>query len=81
MLCRKIASESTGTYVYFKFNSTSDFVDLLRNHTYEERPWFIHKKAKWNKDIEPSFAEILTQNGIGYTFNLMDQSELLHASR
>ena len=81
MLCRKIQSFFYGTRRSVNYTSTSDFVDLLRNYTHLNRPWFINKKAKWNKLVDPPFAEILTQNGFGYTFNLMDMSELLYKNQ
>ncbi|CAG9805270.1 unnamed protein product [Chironomus riparius] len=65
----------------FNFSSTSDFVDMLRSRTHRERPWFIYRKAKWNRDIDPPFAEILTHYGFGYTFNLVEQTRLINVKR
>lgn len=70
-----------GIHRPFEFNTSSELVDNLYYYTSLSRPWFVHKKAKWNTVIEPPFAEILTQNGIGYTFNLMNMSELLYEDR
>ena len=61
----------------FNFSSTSDLVDMLRDDTHRERPWFIYRNAKWNGAVDPPFAEILTRYGFGYTFNLMEKSKLL----
>ena len=77
MLCRKLGAFFYGIHRSFNFSSTSDFVDLLKYYTNLERPWFDNRNAKWNKVTEPVFAEILTQNGFGYTFNLINQSHLL----
>ena len=35
--------------------------------------------GKWNKFYNTPFSEILTSRGFGYTFNMINSSELLNA--
>ena len=65
----------------YNYSSNSEFVDFLRNYTHQEPPWFIYKHAKWNGAVETPFAEILTDIGMGNTFNLIDKSKLLHEEK
>lgn len=79
-LCGKVLS-SIVSKTPFNYSTNSEFVDFLRDYTHEEPPWFIYKNAKWNGVDNPPFAEILTDIGIGNTFNLIDKSKLLHEDR
>lgn len=55
----------------FNYTKNSDFVELLRNITKNsQKPWFDKRIAKWNQHENPPHSEILTAEGIGFTFNL-----------
>lgn len=77
-MCERFVAETVTKYEPFNFTSTSDFVKMLLEEFHDERPWFKYRNAKWESIINPPFAEILTNYGFGYTFNLIDKSELLN---
>jgi hypothetical protein len=52
----------------------------LRNLT-EHREWFNRTEAIWNNEKNPKFTEIITRNGLGFTFNLMEHSDLFYENR
>jgi acid-sensing ion channel, other len=64
----------------FNYSKTSDFVDDLRSIGYP-RFWFKHSLGSWNNDLDPIFAETLTRNGIGFSFNLAEESSLINLNR
>lgn len=61
---------------YFNYSKTSDFVGHLKSIP-DQRKWFYWSWRKWNNDWHTKFAETLTTNGIGFTFNIVSDSELL----
>lgn len=63
-------------YNRFDFTKPSDFVENLRNMT-DQRAWFSGTEAVWNIDESPEFVEIVTRHGLGFAFNLVEDSELL----
>jgi hypothetical protein len=66
--------------LWFNYTTTSDAVDYLRNLT-EHREWFNRTEAIWNNEKNPKFTEIITRNGLGFTFNLMEHSDLFYENR
>jgi hypothetical protein len=67
-------------YLWFNYTKPSDAVDILRNLT-EQREWFNRTEVIWNNEENPKFTEIITRNGLGFTFNLIEDSELFHENR
>lgn len=61
----------------FNFSSNSDFVEHLRTFQ-PQRIWFNKSERFWNSKNKAIFAEILTKNGIGFTFNLAKDHNLLN---
>ena len=43
----------------------------MKNETVQ-REWFHLSERKWNQENNPEFAEIVTADGIGFTFNLLE---------
>ena len=64
----------------FNYSKPSDFVECLRNIT-DQRVWFNDSFSYWNDEINPSFAETLTRNGLGFTFNIVEYESLIHSNR
>lgn len=48
---------------------------LIRNSSKIE--WFRNQNFSFNKRFQPVFAEMITQNGMGFTFNLLDADKLM----
>jgi hypothetical protein len=42
------------------------------------KSWFEEQKASWNQRFSPTFSEIFTMQGLGFSFNLLDSSEVLN---
>lgn len=40
--------------------------------------WFQQQFASWNDFYQPVFAQIRTQHGMGFTFNMIDADKLLN---
>ena len=60
----------------FEYNSTSDFVELLKFETlWEEAPFQVHSATFNGNKLD--FAMVLTTQVFGRAFNLMEQSKLL----
>lgn len=51
-------------------------MNMIRNKSKLE--WFLDQEITLNEQYNPVFAEILTERGIGYSFNLMDAGELMN---
>ncbi|XP_070504668.1 pickpocket protein 28-like [Chironomus tepperi] len=79
-MCGKTMQQIVRRFPY-NYSTSSEFVDFLRDYTHLEPPWFEHKIAKWNGMIDTPFTETLTNIGMGHTFNMIDQSKLLHDDR
>jgi hypothetical protein len=43
--------------------------------------WFLSQNYSVNGKYQPVFAEILTPNGIGYAFNMLDAEEMMNFER
>lgn len=54
-------------------------MDVIRNSSKLE--WFLNQEITINGRYSPVFAEIPTERGIGFTFNLLDAEELLNFKR
>lgn len=63
------------------FENPSDIVNVIRYYTIRQPKWFESRNASWNGNVEPPFAEVLTSTLFGYTFNLIEHSELLNEDR
>ena len=46
-----------------------------------EIQWFQQQFSAFNGKFRPVFAEIQTQRGMGFSFNLIDDDELLNVER
>jgi len=56
--------------ISFNFSAYSDFVDLLMKITKKSQlRWFNDRIASWQDDHNPSYVDILTLNGIAFSFN------------
>ena len=55
----------------FNFSKNSDFVELLRKVS-KKHPLMDQRIATFNLEANPPYVETLTSQGIGYTFNLVD---------
>lgn len=64
----------------FNFSKKSEFVEFLRNMT-EQRSWFDESRATWNSWSEPQFIETILNQGLGFTFNMIDLEDLLNFSK
>lgn len=67
----------------FTYKRSSDFVEHLKANSEDQRKWIKYFYFKWQRDV-PELAEIVTRNGLSYTFNIMDAEKLLdfaHLSR
>ena len=51
------------------------FADV--NKATSEVRWFKEKFSTFNGNFQPILAEVQTQQGMGFSFNLMDAEELL----
>lgn len=47
----------------------------------DQRFWFNDSQRFWNSEKNPKFAETLTQHGIGFSFNLIEDFKLLQQNR
>lgn len=56
----------------FNYTKNSDFVETLRNVSSKMFERFEKRVASFNQKMNPPYAETLTRNGIGFTFNLAD---------
>lgn len=61
----------------FNYSSNSEVVDFLMNMT-ENRVWFNESKSTWNSKNDPEFVEILTRQGLSFTFNIIDAEDLMN---
>lgn len=52
----------------------------MKNETVQ-REWFDLSERKWNREENQKFAEIVTRDGIGFTFNLLEDFELIDLNR
>jgi acid-sensing ion channel, other len=66
----------------FEYHHNSDFVKYLKSIE-SQRTWFSWHHAQWNSEEIPAetFAETFTEHGIGFTFNLMEDNNLLNFTR
>jgi hypothetical protein len=64
----------------FEYDNNSDFVEHLRSIN-DQRIWFNGSKSVWNDVENPNFAETLTRHGIGFTFNIVEDSKLLRLNK
>jgi hypothetical protein len=39
--------------------------------------WFRHQLVSWNGRYSPTFAELRTHRGMGFSFNMIDAGKLL----
>lgn len=67
------------SYLKYEFEKPSDFVEHLKKWL-PQRSWFNDSEIVWNKKFRPFFAEILTVQGIGFTFNLAKAEQLINES-
>jgi acid-sensing ion channel, other len=74
------ASHHLLDFLWFNYTKPSDAVDFLKNQT-EHREWFSSVEAIWNNEENPKFTEIITRNGLGFTFNLMEDADLFYENR
>ena len=63
-------------YNSFNYTANSDFVQYLRNMT-NQKSWFNISTGYWNDDLNPKFSETLTRYGIGFSFNLLEDFNLI----
>lgn len=61
----------------FNFSIPAKLLNLWDSNP-NQRNWFNRTIASWNNQEQPKFNKILTQNGIGFTFNMVSPSELLN---
>lgn len=64
----------------FEYNQTSDFVDYLRERE-QQKLWFEISTGNWNGDEKVEFAPTLTRNGVSYSFNLAEESEVIYTNK
>lgn len=65
-----------GSNIYIKLNDSSEFMEHMRNMR-EPKSWFNERKAILSNFYNPSFSEIITKRGLGFTFNMIDAEDLL----
>lgn len=58
----------------FEYNITHLVIDHMKKNS--PKDWFSNQSATWNRQFEPAFAEMVTQQGMGFTFNMIDSSAL-----
>lgn len=64
----------------FVFNRSSDFVSYLRKLP-QQSDWFDETSGSWNNEDQVNFAQVLTRNGLGYTFNVLEASDMLNLNK
>ena len=47
-------------------------------HKQAQTEWFINQSAEWNTIYAPTFAEILTTRGYGFSFNILEAKDVLN---
>lgn len=55
------------------------FSDAIKSSS--EVLWFQDQFSSFNENFQPSFAEIRTQRGMGFSFNLIEANELLNVEK
>lgn len=71
------SSRNLLNYNSFNYTSNSDFVEYLKNIT-NQKTWFDASTGYWNDELKPEFSETLTRYGIGFSFNLLEDFDLIH---
>lgn len=67
--------EATFFPVYYHFSGYGlSIVPTLKNQS--KLDWFLQQNASWNNLYRIPFAELLTTRGFGFSFNLMNSSDL-----
>jgi hypothetical protein len=61
----------------FTFNRNEGFVDYVKAYYQGPRKWFNLSVSSWNGE-KVDFAETFNQNGIGFTFNMIDAEKWIN---
>ena len=64
------------TFGKTSYNTQTQTISMIRNNS--KLIWFQDQTFTLNGKYHPVFAEIPTQLGMGYTFNLLDADDLLN---
>jgi hypothetical protein len=65
----------------FKYERTSDFVDLIKTFYSNASLWKQSHRSLWNSMKKPPYVETLTKKGFGWTFNMLEDEKLLNFSK
>lgn len=77
MICDKLFLTNI-VYYYLGDTRTDEMIQIMQNHS--RTKWFQDQYASWN-GYDVTFAELLTSNGICFTFNIAKVEEILDLER
>ena len=78
-MVRRVICDDRLPELYFAHDSENHMMKILRNISSAD--WFKNQVVKLNGKYSPPFSETLTVNGIGFTFNSKNPSEILNLEK
>ncbi|KAG5667493.1 hypothetical protein PVAND_015473 [Polypedilum vanderplanki] len=61
----------------FTKHKINNFIELL-DKKFSYINWFKNQSATWKGKFKPEFLKLLTRNGFGFSFNLLEPEKLFH---
>jgi hypothetical protein len=58
----------------FSFDYLNTIIEALRSES--KADWLQNQQGQWNEMFQVPFAEVLTSRGFGFSFNLMNDSDV-----
>lgn len=76
-LCYEHSTAFVMNFFDFNYRHPSDFVKTMRKHLYDGGAWETGQ-SWWNAMTRPPYAQMLTEKGVGWTFNMVGAEKLLN---